>query len=85
MTATWIMEVPVTLGAEDPLIAVGVRVPFDPPDASVFHIGKDGAAISAPVAKGGDAPDRRLDACLGPVVEIEESEGKGAGGDRGSL
>jgi len=79
------MEVPVTLGAEDPLIAVGVRVPFDPPDASVFHIGKNGAAISAPVAKGRDAPDRRLGALFGPALEIEEPQGEGAGGDCGSL
>ena len=79
------MKIPVTLGAEDPLIAVGVRVPFDPPDASVFHIGKDGAAISAPVAEGGDAPDGRLGARFGPALEIEEPQGEGAGGDRGSL
>ena len=50
-----VMKIPMTLGAECALIAVGLRVAFDLPDALVFHVGKEGAAIPAPVADGGNA------------------------------
>ena len=67
-----IMKIPVTLGADHALIAVGLRIAFDLPDAPVFHIGEEGAAIPAPVADGGDAGDGRLGARLGPAPEIQE-------------
>ncbi len=79
------MKVAVPLGADHALVAVGVAVAFDPPDASVFHKGKQGATISTPVADGGNTGDRGLGACLGPALEIEEPQGKGAGGHCGSL
>jgi len=79
------MKIPVTLGAEHSLIAVGFRVAFDPPDTPVFHKSKEGAAIPAPVADGGNTNDGGLGARLGPALEIEEPQGKGAGGHCGSL
>jgi hypothetical protein len=79
------MKIPVALGAYQTLIAVGVRVSFDPPDAPVLYVGKYGTAIPATVAEGGDAAHGRLGACFGPALEIEESQRKGAGSDCGSL
>ena len=72
-----VMEISVTLGAEDALVAVGLRVAFDPPDAPVFHKGEEGAAIPAPVADGGDAADGRLGARLGPGSGNRGAPGKG--------
>ena len=79
------MEIPVTFWAEHALVAVGLRIAFDPPDAPVFHVGKDGAAVPASVAKGGDTGDGGFGARFGPALEIDEPQGKRAGGRCGSL
>ena len=80
-----IMEIPMAPGADHAMVAVGLRVSFDPPDASVFHVSKQGAAIPAPAADGGNAGNGGLGARLGPALEIEEPQGESAGGHCGSL
>ena len=79
-----VMKIAVALGADHTLIAVGVRVSLDPPDAPVFHVGKYGAAIPATVAECWNTGDRGFGTCLGPALEIEEPQRKGAGGYCGS-
>ncbi len=79
------MQITMTLGADCALIAVRLRIAFDLPDAPVFHGGKEGAAIPAPVANSGNTGQRGLTARLRPVPETEQAGGKGADSHGGSF
>jgi hypothetical protein len=53
-------------------VAVGLRIAFNLPEPSILYRSEYATTIPAPVAEGWDARDRRLCACMSPLLKIKK-------------